>query len=193
MDSVFFAVKQAHLAATCFGRRMLSRFGLTPARFDLLVAIGCQGETQRQVRRVLGLARSTVSELVETVVRLGLVKRTRAVDRRTWLLQCTPRGRELLDRAYAECIDSGFVPLSIDRVLASDQPEIDTDTRRFGLIETLMALGGFGERCSLGLYWWHPDDWVDALVWPGDEAREVPFVTQDATGVFAAQPERWNV
>lgn len=177
MDAVFFSVKLAHLAASCFGRRLLGQFGLTPARFDLLVAIGCDGRTQRDVRRELGLARSTVSELVDTVSRLGLVQRTRAVDRRTWNLRCTPRGRELLDRAYAECIDGGYIPLSIDRVLASDEPEIDVEAKRFSLIEALMALTGFGPRQSLGLYWWHPEDWLGALTWPGDEAPDVPFVT----------------
>jgi len=180
MDAVFLSVKQAHLAAGHFGRRVLARFALTPARFDLLVAIGFWGKTQREVRRLLGLARSTVSELVDVLVGCGLVRRSRATDRRTWHLRWTARGRELLERAYDECINDGFVSLSIDRVLACGQPEIDTDAARFSLIETLRALAvAFGRGLPPDLYCWHPDDYVGALTRPGEDAPEpeVPFAT----------------
>ena len=169
MDAVFFSVKQAHLGGNRFCRRLLGRMGLTPARFDMLVAIGAWGKTQCEVRRALGVARSTVSELVDALVACGLVRRTRAVDRRTWNLRYTARGRELVDRAYG-LINDGFVPLSIDSVL--------TDTARFPLLDALTTLGaGFGRRRTPDLYVWHPDDWLGAVTWPGEECDGVPFVT----------------
>ena len=179
MDAVFFSVKLAHLAANRFGGRLLRPFGLTPARFDALLAIGSWGTTQRELRVVLRVARSTVSELVDALVTAGLVRRARAFDRRTWRLWWTQLGRTVLERAYDACINDGFVPLSIDTVLACGQTEIDADAARFRLIEPLFALSEhFGRGGWMrDLYCWHPDDFIGALTRPGDPAPEVPWVT----------------
>lgn len=175
MDAVFFSVKQAHLAGRRFCRQLLAPLDLTPARFDALVAIGGWGTTQRELRRRLGLARSTVSELVDSLVVHGLVRRWRATDRRTWDLRCTTRGCDLLERAYA-LINDGFVPLTLDRDLAAGAPEIDVQHSRFVLMEALSTIAcGFGRPEPPDLYLWHPEDFLGALTWPGDEAPEVPF------------------
>jgi len=177
MDALFLAVKHAHLAAGRFGRKVLARYGLTPARFDLLVAIGSWGTSQRELRDALGVARSTVSELVAAVVDGGLVRRMRRLcDRRTWSLQLTERGRELLERAYEECINRGLVPLSIDRMLA-DGGEPDVAASRFTLIQSLRGIcSAFGRLPERDLYPWHPEDYIGALTEPGGLEGEVPFV-----------------
>lgn len=177
MDAVFFSIKQGHLSAGRFCRRLLAGVGLTPARFDLMVAIGEHGATQSSVRRALAVARSTLSELVEAVVGCNLVRKTRAVDRRTWSLQLTARGKELLARAYGHWINEGIVPLSIDCAMSSGQPEARTEDTRFTLIEVLLGLcATFGREVPPDLYPWHPDDYLGAFVEPGEPSDGVPFV-----------------
>jgi len=159
---------------------VLARFGLTPARFDLLVAVGthAHGTPQRALPGVLGVVRSSVSELVAAVEKCGLLRRVRSLaDRRTWSLRLTARGAEVLAQAYEECINRGFVPLTIDRVLTNEEPEVDCQEARFSLIGVLSAFQyEWGRAVTRELYMWHPDDYLAALVVPGETAEEVPWV-----------------
>jgi DNA-binding MarR family transcriptional regulator len=178
MDAAFFAVKQAHLAGTRFCTRLLARYGLTPARFDMLVAVADRrGITQRDLRFALGVARSTASEMVAELLALGLLARSRAHDRRTFWLELTERGRALYARAYEELINGGLVPLVIDQVLSEGEPEVDTELERYTLISTCLAFqGALGRAPPHDVYMWHPDDYLDAFTKPGRRSDEVPFV-----------------
>ena len=169
MDAVFFNVKRAHLAAERFCREILGRYRVTPARFDLLVAIGGGiGPSQVEVRKKLGVARSTLSEMVAAVERLGWIRRTRALDRRTWSLSLTRRGKALLKWAY-RWINRGIVPITIDSTLTTGEPLIDSAERRFQLIESLESLDvAFGRDPPFDLYMWHPDDYIGALEFFGE-------------------------
>lgn len=181
MDAVFFAVKQAHLAAGRVGRRLLEGMGLTPARFDLLVAIGsAPGPMQSEVRKMLGVARSTLSELVSAIEGLGWVRREPSQDRRTRNLVLTRRGKALLLWAYRRFINRGLVPLAIDAALASGDPETDVEQGRFELVGACVTLWrAFGRDPPRDLYLWHPEDYLDAFA-SADLSDEptggVPFV-----------------
>jgi DNA-binding MarR family transcriptional regulator len=97
MHPIIFGLKRAHLSATNFLRRKLRRaFGLTQARFDVLYLILRGYDRQRDVRRILALASSTISEMFETLERLGLILRSRCGrDRRARLAALTEEGKKV--------------------------------------------------------------------------------------------------
>ena len=67
MDAVMFEVKGAHLAMQGFGRRMLRRFGLTPARFDLMNAVAARGMKQSDLWKRLNVVRSVICEMLRSL------------------------------------------------------------------------------------------------------------------------------
>ena len=97
MHRVIWAVKRAHWRCWAASTRLLRRTGLTPARVDLLHAIDVHGGTlaQSALQRVLGVVRSTVSEALGALERLGCVTRGRRTHqgRRVTL---TDKGRRAL-------------------------------------------------------------------------------------------------
>src|SRR5512140_1029781 len=76
VDQVFFSLKRAHHATLGFMRKELKEFGLTPARVDFFAAIRLE-MTQSGVQKRLGLAASTVSEMLAKLEELGLIYRER--------------------------------------------------------------------------------------------------------------------
>jgi len=102
-----FLQKRGHLCAVARGREMFARVAdMTPARFDILYLIHEQVvEAATRVRsniieqasipHLLGLRRQTVWEMVERLVELGLVKKTKNVngpDPRRNILSLTEEG-----------------------------------------------------------------------------------------------------
>jgi DNA-binding MarR family transcriptional regulator len=135
MDRVFFELKRAHIETVKFGRRVLAAFGLTPARFDVLYAIAESRMTQAAVRRLLGVARATISEMLGVLEKLGFITRARAEeDRRTWVVWLTTKGRAVLERAADVTMHNGWVPLLVDAALcARDLERYDSDEERESL------------------------------------------------------------
>ncbi len=181
MDAVLFAMKKGHLSATRFSRRALKPFALTPARFDLMHAIG-RGARQCDLWRRLNVVRSVISEMLAALLELEWVQRVRAEDGRTWLVSLTERGREVFERAYDHWVESGEVAVYVDSVLVDGHIEIDPEKHRIGLI---MKMSNFVERLGwwLGgapsLYMWDPEDYYFwfAEMNPPWTCGEVPFVT----------------
>jgi len=98
MDAILFGMKRAHQAALRFGHAVLAPFGLTPARFDMLFAIGEHlSIDQSELRRELGVARSTTSRMLASLERLGWVERTER--RHTRRINLTAAGVALIRRA----------------------------------------------------------------------------------------------
>jgi DNA-binding MarR family transcriptional regulator len=97
MDAILFGLKRADQVAIRFGHRVLAPFGLTPARFDMLFAVGRHWSTrQSELRRALGVARSTASRMLGLLERLGWVRRH--ARRHTRRVELTDAGRALLAR-----------------------------------------------------------------------------------------------
>ncbi len=95
MDPVFFTIKRAYYATLKLTRRALAAMGLTAARYDLLDALyrlgtGCV-HLQSNLRRGLGVARSTISRMMRSLEQLGLVTRRR--DGRDCIVALTAEGR----------------------------------------------------------------------------------------------------
>ena len=154
MDRLFFVVKRAHHATLKFARPILADFGLTPARFDLLYALTERGidNTQIAIRRALGVARSTISEMLSALERIGLVERTRdGNDRRTWRITLTPAGRAALDAVVDATMHRGFVPVTVDGILidgfCDEAQQRETIEYALGLLRN-----AFGDRASPPMY-----------------------------------------
>jgi DNA-binding MarR family transcriptional regulator len=123
MHTVFFGLKRAHHATLRLTRVALKQMGLTAARFDLLFAAksaGRGGLLQSRLRRLLGVSRTTVSRMLVSLEQLGLVTRTRTrSDRRTRLVQLTPRGRASITFAHRAFTRSGWAQLALDSALGT--------------------------------------------------------------------------
>src|SRR2546425_10947544 len=100
MDTVFYSIRCANLRSLAFQRRLLRQYGITPARYLMLHVIktiglpmgkeGTHWLLQSQIRKSLGVCGMTVSKMVRSLARLGLVKRTRAFyDKRQIIVELT--------------------------------------------------------------------------------------------------------
>jgi DNA-binding MarR family transcriptional regulator len=114
----------AHAAAK-FAER-LGPLGLTPAHVgSLRVIAGSSGASQQEVAERLGMFPSRLVALIDELEDRGLVeRRENARDRRTYVLQLTPRGKEVLQsvgRVAREHQDALLSALSTEEreVLAS--------------------------------------------------------------------------
>ena len=118
MDAVMFDVKVAHLSLQRVGRRFSRPYGLTPARYDLMNAIGCEGMLQKDLWKRLNVTRSVVCEMVHALMDLGWLKRARAGDSRTWLVTLTEKGRAVFRVVFDEHVNSGDVAVAMERGLS---------------------------------------------------------------------------
>jgi DNA-binding MarR family transcriptional regulator len=167
MDAVFFSFKRAFHATLRCSRPVLARAGLTPARFDVLYALAREQTacTQAELRRMLGVARATMSEMLATLEGLGWIRRVRdRGDGRTRAVSLTAEGRTLLERAYEAGIGSGLVPLAVDSALSCGDAEADTLLAREQLNDFCMIVRRyFGDGAMGELYPWHPDEYLSGL------------------------------
>ena len=133
MDAIVFEMKKAHLAGARFGRFLLKPFGgkLTPARFNLMLALRGQHMRQSDLWKLLGVVRSVVSEMLDSLHDLKWVKAIRAADGRTRLISLTRLGRALIDAAFDQCIRNGSFPCEVNRALEGPTAEKDPNTERF--------------------------------------------------------------
>jgi DNA-binding MarR family transcriptional regulator len=93
MHQVFFSIKRVHLRVIEIGKRLLKKYGLTPARFDMLRIIDANGPgpvPQAKIRALLGVSAATVSRMLISLEKLGFVERTKwTVDARNLLVALT--------------------------------------------------------------------------------------------------------
>src|SRR5215470_11032742 len=125
LDAVFFSMKRAHLGGQRLGRSLLEpfeKFGLTPARFDMMKTIFECEEMLSQAKLVqrLGVVRSAVSDMVKVLVELKLLTKFRAADGRTFIVQLTEFGRALIEKACDELMNNGEASAYVDNVITDD-------------------------------------------------------------------------
>ena len=106
MDPVFFGLKRAFHSTLRISRRDFKEIGTTPARMDILYALYKERrrETpiwQSTLRRIIGYtARSTMTQIMQALERLGLIVRRRIrQDERQLEVELTRAGQELFGRA----------------------------------------------------------------------------------------------
>ena len=96
-------VARAVLAALVFSA---ARAGLNQSDFYALVrVVVAEGLTGAEVRRILGVSSSSVTELADRLESAGMIARARPQsDRRLVILKPTARGRRAVDRALGPAL-----------------------------------------------------------------------------------------
>jgi DNA-binding MarR family transcriptional regulator len=147
MHRSIWAVKRAHWRCWTVGRRMLREARVTPARFDLLQCLWSRGGTmmQRALQEALCVVRSTVSEALAKLEKLGLVVRGRR-GRLGRSVTLTDAGQRAVDEGFNAQMVADDV---IERALVA----------RSGKIRALERLcrrlrGAFGDPTPALLYDW---------------------------------------
>ncbi|MEO8877386.1 MAG: MarR family winged helix-turn-helix transcriptional regulator [Polyangiaceae bacterium] len=129
MHFVAFRLKRAHHASLRIARQIASRCALTPARFDLLYALWnhyFDSMSQMALRKILGVARSTVSRMLKSLEDLGIIQRSSDNhDRRTRQVGMTEAGR----RQFLELLEMvrGWEEMDLAYDVAFGWPK-DNDT-----------------------------------------------------------------
>jgi DNA-binding MarR family transcriptional regulator len=175
MNAILFGLKRAFHGTLRVTRKMLSRLGLTAARFDMLYALphrarsAGKGMRQSALRRQLGVSRPTVSRMLASLEELGLVvRRPDSIDRRQIFVALTKAGRVLIREAIHVFIRSGYIQLAVDTALCAEAGEPATRNCWYDESECLTAMDTldgllskvrreFGDFATL-YYRWHPDD-----------------------------------
>jgi DNA-binding MarR family transcriptional regulator len=124
MNKIFFGLKRAYHGTLRVTRRALARMGLTAARFDMLYIIETAGGEmpRRELQRALGVAGSTVSRMLLSLEKLGLLVREIMLEdhRRVWV-ELTGLGRQSVREAAHFLIASGPTQLAVDSALCPDR------------------------------------------------------------------------
>jgi DNA-binding MarR family transcriptional regulator len=164
VHAIFFGMKRAFQSSLKIARRMLARFGITPARFDLMYVLQSTHAFNRMkqchVWLTLGVTGATVSRMVKSLVGLGLVVRTPGVaDKRQRYLYLSDLGRRVLGMAMKETMDSGDAHGIVCRAVVPryfDPASCIHDLAQFE--ERLIGVcESFADRGRV-FYPWHPDD-----------------------------------
>lgn len=157
MDAILFGVKRAHMAFEHrLAARLLAPWGLTPARFDLLHVIDDVyiGKPQSRVRRILGIAGTTLGRMLKSLEALALVKREPFRRGRRRYVKLTDRGRFVLRHATRKT--RKHVRRRVDAMYASSPKASFEDREHLEWVcRTIRERLGDGAT----LYFpWHPDD-----------------------------------
>ncbi len=134
MDDLLFAFKRAHLAGNRFALKVLAKYGLTPARFDLMRLIYARRDFsigQSYLRARLGIARSTLCRMLRALQRLGWIERkVSPFDRRTRWCTLTYAGRARVWSILDEVVRARVVADVLDRALRLDHGVTDVGVER---------------------------------------------------------------
>jgi DNA-binding MarR family transcriptional regulator len=153
MHSVHFAMRRAFHKSWQRGMAITKKYGLTPARVDLLHALRDQeGHSlrQRELRRRLGITSPALSKLVAKVEKCGLVRRMVSPhDRRRNDVALTKLGQHIVDLFFAEVIEPGVARRDVESFVAVDGGDeharrVATDAFRLHLLRMRRKLGDVG-------------------------------------------------
>ena len=183
MDAFFFSMKRAHLGVERLGRAFLKEFALTPARFDLLnTIVECTDEpiTQAELWKRLGVVRSAVCEMVKELVELKILVRSRAPDKRTWIVRLTELGKKLQKSAFDDLNNNGIATAWADSLMTNQQ-DIDPMPIRYEWTQTFFAIGAdLGNRVVRNdVYFWDIEEMYGALITPEDGETWGPIPWMD--------------
>ena len=128
MHPLTFGMKRMFLRSVAINRDYTRHHHLTPARFDMLVAIrrGNSGVVQRSVRSQLDVRSPTVSRMMASLEKLGYIRRFKyPPDRRHRWVVLTDRGRQVIDAAQSDLTLGPFGEDVARRIVsrASDERE----------------------------------------------------------------------
>ena len=182
MDAILFKMKKAHLAGARFRRFLLKPFGpkLTPARFNLMLALHEKPMRQCDLWKLLGVVRSVVSEMLDSLHKLKWVKAIRAADGRTRLISLTRLGKWLIDLAFKHCVLSGDMPLEVDRALDEPRSKKRYYMERYeGSRIAVKLTQHFGWKLDEELYIWDLSKLTKLFNWPISDTAHYELVIAD--------------
>lgn len=160
MNTIFFGLKRSYYATLVGARSLTKRFGLTPARFDLMFLLQQPGKTQSSLWATLGVSRTTVSRMLGSLEELGLVERKKggyfgAEDRRQRMVYLTKKGAWLLKQAMREILGSGISDLMMRSTAALwDYSHSGIDRTVRNLERHFEAIQQTFRRKPLAIYTW---------------------------------------
>jgi DNA-binding MarR family transcriptional regulator len=109
MHRVFFSVKRVHLRIVEVSKRLVMRFGLTPARFDMLRIVlihAPDGVSQAKIRALLGVSAATVSRMLIALEKLGFIARDAwGYDARCLIVTLTDLGKKRVSDAMNALVE----------------------------------------------------------------------------------------
>ncbi len=84
------------------GESISGSVGQTSARWQVLGTV-YEPKTVAEIARIFGISRQGVQRVTNTLILEGLVEsRPHPADKRTFLIELTPKGREVLSRIYSK-------------------------------------------------------------------------------------------
>ena len=157
MHSVFFGLKRAHFSIVrFFAREVLTKIGLTPGRYDLMLYLKTHEDedlTQRDLRKAFGVARSTMSEALRSMVELELIQRHQAEDGRTFWVKLTDLGEAAFENAFY--MTKRLVKMALKRIFRTG----DVMEMHNAMEDYMTIRWEFGDTAVPELKpLWHPDD-----------------------------------
>ena len=170
VNAITFGTKRAFQGFLRVTRKPLAAMGLTAARFDVLWALLAVGRTegssvgvwQSELRKMLGVTAPVVTRMLQSLERLGLVRRhreLRGVDRRQVCVWLTDAGKECIQQARGVMIRAMrklvFVAICSGQHRDPDKRLVHMD-RLEGYLRSLRRK--FGDRATLYYPWGCPDD-----------------------------------
>jgi DNA-binding MarR family transcriptional regulator len=163
MHAVAFSLKRAHLRSIHVTQQCVRRFGITPARYDMLYAI-FNGDAARQcdLWRLFHVSRTTVSRMLGSLEELGLVRRSPPGGSASRLVYLTDEGRDLMVVAIRGC----HRPLCLlfEKFYPRTRRRLDRACKVMQLNdEVRMVAVGFGDRSRFLYPFSHPDDIYGSL------------------------------
>jgi len=161
MHFLAFRFKRAHLRTLALTRPKAAEFELTPARFDLLYAVSKYAFTlcpQAEIRRILGVARATVSRMLKSLEDLGFIVRTPSpFDKRCKDVTLTDIGLMRVRECYGEVNLGDYVQEKYENAF-----ELSADDRFIRVDELHTAVSRvarwIGDTATLEYPTFHPDD-----------------------------------
>jgi DNA-binding MarR family transcriptional regulator len=125
-----------------WNRLLEQQHGVSAAGLNVLLTLAGGELTHREVARRCWVRPATLTGVVDTLERNGLVRRTRsAVDRRQVLLILTPEGRGMTDRV-GDAIGVEFPPTTVEQ-----EPDHAAVVRRY-LVEVIATHRDSDNSCE---------------------------------------------
>ncbi len=120
---IFHSFKRLYWSSMRFARDWAKEYGITPARFDVLIIIGQGGDgiAQGDIHRRLDVTAPVISRMLDSLEELGLVvTRPHPKDGRMHWMRLTEHGRSLLRVAVRELLYEGFTERCLWLLVAPD-------------------------------------------------------------------------
>jgi len=158
MDALFFATKRSYLASLRIARELVIPHGLTPARFDLLCALGepYQAITLNELCARLGVSKATVSRMVKALEDLGFVQREHYLeDLRLRSVELTATGYQRMRAVIRDVQAAGYIELAIESAVAPKRVPDSTAraAARRALVMVRRLARGLGNRATFEYPW----------------------------------------